>query len=134
MKYALWTAQILLALVFLFTGAMKLMLPDAALTEEIPLPVLFIRFIAVSEVVGALGLILPGLFRIRPDLTPQAAAALTVIMVGATIITIMTMGAVLALFPLVIGILTAFVAYGRWRLAPMTARTSERERDLVRTS
>jgi hypothetical protein len=132
MKYALWTAQILLALVFLFTGALKLMLPDAEIAEQFPLPVLFVRFIAAAELLGAAGLILPGLFRIRPELTPLAAAGLTVIMVGATIMTVMMFGAVLALFPLVIGVLAAFVAWGRWQLAPMAARP--RERDLARTS
>src|SRR3954470_10167012 len=101
MKYVLWTAQVLLALVFLFTGGMKLMLPDEALTEQIPLlPTLFVRFIAVCEGLGAFGLILPGLFRMHTELTPLAAAGLTVIMVGATIITFATMGAVMAIVPL----------------------------------
>jgi uncharacterized membrane protein YphA (DoxX/SURF4 family) len=134
MKYALWTAQILLALVFLFTGAMKLMLPDADLAEQFPFPVLFIRFIAAAEIVGAVGLILPGLLGIRPELTPIAAAGLTVIMVGATVFTVMSMGMAMAVVPLVILLLTAGVAYGRWQSAPLAARTSERERDLMRTS
>jgi uncharacterized membrane protein YphA (DoxX/SURF4 family) len=134
MKYALWTAQVLLALVFLFTGGMKLMMSDQALTEQIPLPVLFIRFISVAEVLGAAGLILPGLFRMHTELTPLAAAGLTIIMVGATIITFATMGAVMAIFPLVILILVAFVAYGRWRIAPLGASSLEGEREMVRTS
>jgi uncharacterized membrane protein YphA (DoxX/SURF4 family) len=125
--YALWTVQVLLALVFLFTGGMKLVLPIEDLTAQMPLPGLFIRFIALSEVVGALGLILPGLFRTRTELTPLAAAALVVIMIGATIITFATMGAVMAIFPLVILVLTAFVAYGRWKLAPLGEATRERE-------
>jgi hypothetical protein len=134
MKYALWTAQILLALVFLVMGGMKLVLPDAALAEDMPafLPVLFIRFIAVCEVLGAVGMILPGLFGIRTELTPLAAAGLTVIMVGATVIVAATMGVAMALMPLVCGILAAFVAYGRWQVLPLGER--DQQRKLVRTS
>jgi len=79
-------------------------------------------------VLGAAGLILPSLLRIKPGLTPLAAACLVVIMIGATVITAMTMGIGMALIPLVIGVLAAFVAYGRWKLAPIgTSRTTERE-------
>jgi hypothetical protein len=46
------------------------------------------RFIGVAEVLGAIGLILPGLLRIRPDLTPLATAGLAVLMIGATVITL----------------------------------------------
>ena len=74
MTYVLWIVQALLALLFLFTGGMKLVLPIEELTAEMPLPGLFVRFIGVAEVLGALGLVLPGLLRIRPGLTPLAAA------------------------------------------------------------
>ncbi len=107
MTYALWIVQGLLALIFLFSGGMKLVLPIEVLTEQMPLPGLFVRFIGAAEVLGAIGLILPGLLRIRPGLTPMAAAGLVIIMIGAT-------GLTLALIPLVVGLLAAFVAYGRW--------------------
>jgi len=112
---------------------MKLMMPDADLAEQFPLPVLFIRFIAAAEVLGAIGLILPGLLGIRTELTPWAAAGLAVIMVGATVESIMTMGVAIALIPLVIGVLSAFVAYGRWTLLPLGETTRDRERELART-
>src|ERR671926_387714 len=93
MTYVLWIIQVLLALLFLFTGGMKLVIPPDVLASmgspnQIPLPGWFVRFIGVCEVLGALGLLLPGLLRIKPSLTPLAA----------------------------------FVAYGRWRAAPHTAR------------
>lgn len=127
MTYALWTVQVLLALVFLLSGSMKLFMPIEVLTEQTPLPGGLIRFIGMAEVLGAFGLVLPGLFRTRTELTPLAAAGLTIIMVGAVIITLMTMDAVMAVIPLVVGLLSAFVAYGRWTLAPHGARTRERE-------
>ena len=118
MTYALWTVQVLLALLFLFGGSMKLIMPIEEMTADVPLPELLLRFIGVAEVLGGLGLMLPGLFRIRTELTPLAAAGLLIIMVGAVVITAATMGIILALIPLTVGLLTAFVGYGRWRLAP----------------
>jgi len=119
MTVALWIVQALLAALFLFAGGMKLVLPIAEMTAQIPMPGWFLRFIGVAEVLGALGLVLPGLLHIRPALTALAAAGLLLIMVGATIITLLHMGPALALFPAVTGLLAAFVAYGRWRLAPL---------------
>ena len=126
MNVALWIIQVLLALLFLFAGGTKLVLPIETLTSmgspnQIHLPGLFIRFIGVCEVVGALGLILPGLLRRRPGLTPLAAAGLVIIMIGATVVTFV---AEVSHGPAtsVVGFLAAFVAYGRWRLA----RTAER--------
>lgn len=118
MTYALWIVQGLLALLFLFAGGMKLVLPLEKLTGPVPLPGLFLRFIGVAEVLGAIGLILPGLLRIRPGLTPLAAAGLVIIMIGATVITLMGGEIAAALISVVVGLLAAFVAYGRWRLAP----------------
>ena len=120
MTYALWIVQGLLALIFLFAGGVKLVMPIEEMTKQMPLPLpgLFLRFIAVAEVLGALGLILPGLLRIRPGLTPLAAAGLVIIMIGATVITLVGGMVAVALMNLVVALLAAFVAYGRWRLAP----------------
>ncbi len=118
MTRALWIVQGLLALIFLFAGGVKLVLPLEQLTGPIPLPGLFVRFIGVAEVLGAIGMILPGLLHIRPGLTPLAAAGLVIIMIGATALGLMSGDVVATLIPLVVGLLSAFVAYGRWRLAP----------------
>jgi hypothetical protein len=114
MIYALWIVQGLLALLFLFAGGMKLVLPLEALKGPVVLPGPFVRFIGVAEVLGALGLILPGLLRMRPGLTPLAAAGLVLIMIGATVVTVAGGQLVSALIPVVVGFLAAFVAYGRW--------------------
>ena len=121
MNYALWIVQGLLAALFLFAGGTKLILPIDVLTSmgspnQIPLPGWFVRFIGVAEVLGALGLILPGLLHIRPGLTPLAAIGLVIIMIGATVITLAGGDVAPAPIPLVVGLLSAFVAYGRWRL------------------
>lgn len=110
---ALWIAQILLALLFLFAGVMKFVTPVEVMTEHSPLSGTFLHFIGVVEVFGAVGLILPWLLRISPMLTPIAAGGLVIIMLGATVITAMTMSVAVAIAPLVVGVVCAFVAYGR---------------------
>jgi uncharacterized membrane protein YphA (DoxX/SURF4 family) len=121
MKKTLWTIQILLALMFLFAGVSKFVMPVDQMIQGMPAPIAsagFIHFIGVCEVLGGLGLVLPGLLKIKPGLTPLAASGLVIIMIGATLISI-PQGVVEVLIPLVTGILAAFVAYGRWRLAPL---------------
>jgi uncharacterized membrane protein YphA (DoxX/SURF4 family) len=118
MTYALWIVQVLLAALFLFAGGMKLVMPIEEMAKQIALPGLFLRFIGVAELLGGLGLVLPGLLRIRPGLTPLAAAGLVIIMIGATALTLVIGPVAPALIPLVVGLLAVFVAYGRWRLAP----------------
>ena len=122
----LWTIQSLLALLFLFAGGAKLALPLEALKGPFALPGGFLRFIGVAEVLGAMGLILPGLFGIRTILTPLAACGLLIIMSGATILTAVGMGLAPALFPLVVGALASAVAYSRWRVVPLGARPRQR--------
>jgi hypothetical protein len=114
MNIALWITQILLAALFLFAGGMKLVLPLDQMTGPVTLPLWFLRFIGVCEVLGALGLILPGVFRVRKGLTPLAACGLVMIMIGAVAVTLIGGQNLLALIPLVVGLLAAFVAYGRW--------------------
>ena len=126
MSRALWIVQGLLAALFLFAGVMKLVLPLDKLAGPVEFPGAFLRFIGVAETLGGLGLILPSLLRIKPGLTPLAAVGLVVIMIGAVVITLPSMGLGPALIPLVVGLLAAFIAYGRWRLAPITGSAPSR--------
>jgi uncharacterized membrane protein YphA (DoxX/SURF4 family) len=111
----LWIVQGLLAALFLFAGGTKLVLPIEAMAGPVHLPGWFLRFIGVCEVLGALGLVLPGLFRIRQGLTPLAATGLVIIMIGATVITVMGGPVGPALVPFTVGVLAGVVAYGRRR-------------------
>ena len=118
MNRTLWILQVLLALLFLFAGGVKLVLPADQLVKQAPMfSAAFLRFIGVCEVSGAIGLILPVLLRIKPGLTPLAAAGLVIIMIGATVVTLMTGGIAMAIMPVVVGLLLVFVVYGRRRLA-----------------
>ena len=119
LNVVLWIIQSLLALVFLFAGGVKLILPIAAMAKQVALPGWFLRFIGVAEVFGGIGLVLPGITRIRTGLTSLAAAGLVIIMIGATCVTVAAGSILQALFPLIVGLLAAFVAYARARLAPL---------------
>lgn len=116
----LWTAQTLTAILFLFAGSMKFIMSAEQMRQgPISLPIGFLHFIGVCECLGALGLLLPGLLRFGTKLTPLAAAGLTIIMIGAVSVSVVAMGAVAGIFPAVVGLVTAWIAYGRTRIAPL---------------
>jgi hypothetical protein len=121
----LWTLQGLLALIFVMTGGMKLLMPTELLEAQSPLPVIILRFVGLCEFAGALGLILPGLLRIRPTLTPLAATGLVVLMICATILTpiLISPDPVMMALPSAVGVVAAFVGYARLRIAPVRARS-----------
>lgn len=125
----LWTLQTLLSLVFLFAGTAKLRMPADVLTQQTGLPGGFMHFIAICEVLGALGLVLPGLFRIHTELTPIAAVALLPIMTGAVVLSLIRLGAAAAAMPLVVGLLVFSVARARWprRTLPSPRPDSDHE-------
>lgn len=114
----LWILQVLLAMLFMFAGVMKFIMPVAEMTKQIPFPGWFLHFIGGAEILGAIGLVLPGILRIRTGLTPLAAAALVVIMIGATAVNLKVGMRGAALTTVVIGLLLLFVAYNRQRMGP----------------
>jgi uncharacterized membrane protein YphA (DoxX/SURF4 family) len=88
MDVALWTCQGLLAAVFIYSGLQKSIqskdrMIETGQTGVRPYSLPFIRFIALAELAGAAGLILPWATKILPALTPLAASGLGVIMIGA---------------------------------------------------
>jgi uncharacterized membrane protein YphA (DoxX/SURF4 family) len=126
MKYVLWALQVLLGLAFLGSGVMKLMQPYETLATQLPwvssVPPALVTFIGLAEALGGLGLILPAATRILPWLTPLAAAGLALDMLFATVFHLFRGEIGGAVPTLVLGLLAAFVAYGRWRLAPIAPR------------
>jgi uncharacterized membrane protein YphA (DoxX/SURF4 family) len=123
MNIALWIIQALLAALFLFAGGMKLAMPIEEMMKQMPLPLpgWFVRLTGVVEVLGGIGLILPWRLRIKPGLTPLAAAGLVIVMIGATVYTLAAGQIASAVMPIMVGILAGFVAYGRWKLTPLRA-------------
>ena len=127
----LWTLQALLAALFLFAGAMKLVLPIEAMGGPIPLPGAFLRFLGVAEVLGAIGLIAPGALHMARGLTPIAAGALAIVMVGATEITVLGGSLAGAVVPFVVGVLLTAIVYGRRAWLPSGVAQRRLDRSAV---
>ncbi len=114
MNIILWIVQILLALLFVFSGVMKFIMTPEQMMQGSPvnLPGWFFHFIGICEILGGIGLVVPWLTGIKKGLTPLAAALLVIIMIGATVISAM-ISIPTAIVPLVVGLLLIFVAWGR---------------------
>lgn len=124
---ALWVVQVLLALAFVAAGSMKLTQPAEALianglTFVTYTPLAVVRIAGLSEVLGAIGLILPAALRIQPRLTGFAAVGLVVVMVLAAGTHLTHDEAAMVPPNVVLGGLAAFVAWGRLAAAPIPAR------------
>jgi putative oxidoreductase len=121
----LWVLQIFLGLFFLVFGIMHFIVPDG-----LPAPLEWMYELSdglhlvsgVAEILGGLGLILPAVTGIRPELTVWAAAGLAVVMVGAAIWHAGRGEIVQILLNLVNAAVLIFLAYGRARLAPLEPR------------
>ena len=122
----LWVAQAVLAAMFLMAGAMKSTQPIEKLSQMMPwagqIPEALVRFIGVSELLGAIGLLLPALLRIKPNLTPLAAVGLATIQLFAAAFHISrgetsVIGMNIALF-----LVAAFIAWGRFKKEPIQAK------------
>lgn len=90
MDAALWTATTFVAIVFVFSGTVKSLLPRDRLVAMGqrgigPFPMPLVRFVAVSELAGVLGLVAPWLSGTARVLTPVSALGLGVVMYGAAI-------------------------------------------------
>lgn len=123
MNVALWIAAGLLALAVLAAGLLKLSQPKEKLAERMRWVEGFsqsqVRTIAVLEVLGAVGLILPGLLHVAVVLVPLAATGLALTMAGA-IITHVRLGEPReAVTPAVLFCLAVFVAWGRFGPYPL---------------
>jgi uncharacterized membrane protein YphA (DoxX/SURF4 family) len=120
----LWILQVALAIVFLGAGFVH------ATQRDNPRPRMewmqgvtagALTTIAVLEILGGIGLVIPAATRILPILTPIAAAALALLMLFAAVFHLRRPGEMPnAVFNIVLGFLALFVAYGRFVLQPIT--------------
>jgi putative oxidoreductase len=126
MGIALWIVQLLLAAAFGMAGFMKATAPMADLAASMgwpaDLPPALVRFIGVSELAGAIGLVLPALTRIKPALTPLAAAGLVVVMALAALFHVVRGEFSAIPINFVLGALAAWVAWGRTSRVPIAPR------------
>jgi uncharacterized membrane protein YphA (DoxX/SURF4 family) len=123
LRIALWSAQIALAVVFALAGWMKVSVPAAELAKMASgFPVAFLRFIGIAELAGSIGIILPALTRIAPVLTPLAASGLVIVMASAGVLHLVRGQFGELAVVVVLGALAYFVAWGRFKRAPVAPR------------
>lgn len=122
MNILLWVLQILMALMYGASGVMKVFLFDR-ITEGVPsfgaLPRGAWTALGILELVCVLGLVLPGALHWRPGLTVMAAAALaleSLVFIGVHVRYAETPAIIMSA---VLGIIMAFIAYGRLALKPL---------------
>jgi len=121
---SLWVLQALLAMAFLAHGWVLLFPPVSMIAQmNAAIPRGLQIFIGVAEVLAAVGLTLPGITRIQPWLVPCAAAGLMIVMISATVFHAMRGEMSSAATTAILLAVATFVAYMRWRVMPIRART-----------
>jgi uncharacterized membrane protein YphA (DoxX/SURF4 family) len=125
MNILLWVLQVILGVYFLSIGVMHFNVPPG-----LPAPMSWMYELSpalhvisgIAEILGGLGLILPGLTRIQTRLTPLAGAGLVLVMIGAAVFHISRGEFQNIVMNLVIAAIAGFIAYGRWKLRPLKDR------------
>ena len=123
MNIVLWVLQVLLAAAF-FAHGWLFLAPPAAIAEQMnaELPRWFQLFLGVAEVLAAVGVTLPGLTRILPQLVVWAAVGIMIVMVFATGYHLMRGEISSAFITLLLLVMASFVAYMRHRVLPIGVR------------
>ena len=123
----LWILQWVFGIYFVGVGVNHFIVPDnlpAMMSWMYELSDTMHAIAGIAEILGGLGLIVPAVTRIRPELTPLAAAGLVIVMVGAAIWHASRGEAAQIATNVVLGAVMAYVAYGRWRLAPLAPKAA----------
>jgi uncharacterized membrane protein len=127
MNVLLWILQVLLGVYFTLIGILHFIVPPglpAPMAWMYELSPMLHTVSGAAEILGGLGLILPGLTKIQTRLTPLAALGLTLVMLGAVVYHLQRGEMQNIVTNLILAALLAFVAYGRWKLLPLQDRSS----------
>jgi uncharacterized membrane protein YphA (DoxX/SURF4 family) len=129
MNITLWILQVLLAAVFAAHGWMLVAPPPELIeimNQEMGVP--FRLVLGIAEMLGAVGILLPGITRVMPRLTEVSAACFAFVSVSATVWHVVRGETSSALITTALLVVTALVAYGRWRVRPIQPRASAARR------
>lgn len=128
MNIALWIVQALLAIAFLAAGILKTVTPVDQMAAQAAwvsaVPAFVPKLAGISEILGAVGLLLPSVTRIKPMLTPLAALGLLTVMLLAALLHLSLGELGELVINLVLGSLALFVAWGRGKKLPLQPRTA----------
>lgn len=126
MNITLWVLQVLLAVAFFAHGLLLLVPPpEIAAQMNASLPRWFQVFLGVAEILAAIGLTLPGITRILPWLVSCAAGGVMIVMISATVYHVSRGEISSAAITAVLLAMASFVAYARWRMAPIGPRQAK---------
>ena len=121
----LWVLQWLFGIYFIAIGVMHFIVPDglpAMMEWMYELDDTLHIVVGIAEILGGIGLIVPSVTRIQPQLTVYAAAGLVLVMVGAIVYHAGRGEGPSIATNVIISALLGFVAYGRWKIAPIQPR------------
>lgn len=121
----LWLLQLLLAAQFLFHGWFFLFPPEQYIDMlNTQFPVWFRLFLGVAEVAAGIGLILPGVTRILPELVPLAALGIMIVTASASVLHFSHGGVETrsGIWTIGLFVIATFVAYMRWTVQPIVPR------------
>ena len=122
MHVTLWVLQIILGIYFMVLGVLHFIIPPnlpQPMTWFYDLSPLLHYFSGSAEILGSLGLILPGLTKIQTRLTPLAGLGLALLMIGAAGYHIIRGEFQNLPTNIVLFTISAYIAYGRWNKHPL---------------
>lgn len=123
MNTVLWILQVVVGAMFVLAGVNHGFRQEQS-RQKIAwmqaLPKGLLTFIGTAEILGGLGLVLPMLTNVLPVLTPVAAIGLAIIMLLAMVFHLRRGEYAGVIVNLVLGLLAAFIAYGRLVLVPLS--------------
>jgi uncharacterized membrane protein len=125
MNILLWVLQGVLGVYFLFVGINHFIIPPGlpdAMSWMYELSPALHAISGIAEILGGLGLILPGVTKIQTRLTPLAGSGLVLVMLGAAVWHIQRGEMPNIVMNIFLAVLVGFIAYGRWRLSPLSER------------
>jgi hypothetical protein len=122
----LWVVQLVLAISFIWSAGVKLTQPISSLSAIWPwtgqISAIWVRVIGALDLLGAVGLIVPALLRIKPIFTPIAASSIVVLMVCASVFHIIREETSLIGVNVGFALMAAWVAWGRFAKVPIMER------------
>lgn len=123
LNVTLWIVQILLAATLLWAAIVKLAKSPTELAAMWPwageVSSALVKLTGITDLLGGLGLILPALLRMKPDLTSAAALGIVILMICASVFHILREEASQIGFNIVVALLAGFVAWGRQKTKPI---------------
>ena len=121
-----WVAQIILSASLIWAGGVKLFQPIGQLKTMWPwtgeVSPMFVKMTGIIDLLGALGLLLPALLRIKPVLTPVAALGIVLLMIVAGAFHILRGESEQIGVNIAFGIIAGFIAFARFRIAPIPSK------------